>query len=66
MFLLEIGELLEEWTHKKSVAGLAESLSLTSTASGGLCPLTARALKPAAWEPERPRPGAAGITSSCP
>ena len=28
MFLLEIGELLEEWTHKKSVAGLAESLSL--------------------------------------
>ena len=28
MFLLELGELLEEWTHKKSVAGLAESLSL--------------------------------------
>ena len=28
MFLLELGELLEEWTHKKSVASLAESLSL--------------------------------------
>ena len=28
MFLLEIGELLEEWTRKKSVADLAESLSL--------------------------------------
>ena len=28
MFLLEIGELLEEWTQKKSMADLAESLSL--------------------------------------
>ena len=28
MFLLELGELLEEWTRKKSVADLAESLSL--------------------------------------
>ena len=28
MFLLEIGELLEVWTRKKSVADLAESLSL--------------------------------------
>ena len=28
MFLLEIGELLEDWTRKKSVAALAESLSL--------------------------------------
>ena len=28
MFLLEVGELLEEWTRKKSVADLAESLSL--------------------------------------
>lgn len=28
MFLLEIGELLEEWTHKKSVDDLARSLSL--------------------------------------
>ena len=28
MFLLEIGELLEDWTRKKSVADLAESLSL--------------------------------------
>ena len=28
MFLLEIGELLEDWTKKKSVADLAESLSL--------------------------------------
>ena len=27
MFLLEIGELLEDWTRKKSVADLAESLS---------------------------------------
>ena len=28
MFLLEIGEILEEWTHKKSVGGLARSMSL--------------------------------------
>ena len=28
MFLLEIGELLEEWTHKKSVDDLARSMSL--------------------------------------
>ncbi|MEE0511872.1 MAG: heavy metal translocating P-type ATPase [Peptococcaceae bacterium] len=28
MFLLEIGELLEEWTHKKSIADLAQSMSL--------------------------------------
>ena len=28
MFLLEIGELLEDWTRKKSAADLAESLSL--------------------------------------
>ena len=28
MFLLEIGEMLEDWTRKKSVADLAESLSL--------------------------------------
>ena len=28
MFLLEMGELLEDWTRKKSVADLAESLSL--------------------------------------
>lgn len=28
MFLLEIGELLEDWTRKKSVTDLAESLSL--------------------------------------
>lgn len=28
MFLLGIGELLEEWTHKKSVGDLARSLSL--------------------------------------
>lgn len=28
MFLLEIGEILEEWTHKKSVAQLAQSMSL--------------------------------------
>ena len=26
MFLLELGELLEDWTRKKSVADLAESL----------------------------------------
>lgn len=30
MFLLGIGELLEEWTHKKSVADLARSMSLGS------------------------------------
>lgn len=28
MFLLTIGEILEEWTHKKSVADLARSMSL--------------------------------------
>ena len=28
MFMLEIGEILEEWTHKKSVGGLARSMSL--------------------------------------
>ena len=28
MFLLEVGELLEEWTRKKSVADLARSMSL--------------------------------------
>ena len=28
MFLLGIGELLEEWTHKKSVSDLAKSMSL--------------------------------------
>ena len=28
MFLLGIGELLEEWTHKKSVDDLARSMSL--------------------------------------
>ncbi|MDO5142357.1 MAG: heavy metal translocating P-type ATPase [Eubacteriales bacterium] len=28
MFLLEIGELLEEWTHKRSVADLAQCMSL--------------------------------------
>lgn len=28
MFLLGIGEILEEWTHKKSVADLAQSMSL--------------------------------------
>ena len=28
MFLLGIGEILEEWTHKKSVVDLARSMSL--------------------------------------
>lgn len=28
MFLLSMGEILEEWTHKKSVGDLARSLSL--------------------------------------
>ncbi len=28
MFLLEVGELLEEWTRKKSVADLAQCMSL--------------------------------------
>ncbi len=28
MFLLGLGELLEEWTHKKSVDDLARSMSL--------------------------------------
>ena len=27
MFLLGVGELLEEWTHKKSVGDLARSMS---------------------------------------
>lgn len=31
MFLLSIGELLEEWTHKKSVGDLARSMSLNIT-----------------------------------
>ena len=31
MFLLGIGELLEEWTHKKSVSDLAQSMSLNVT-----------------------------------
>ena len=30
MFLLEVGETLEEWTHKKSVDDLARSMSLSS------------------------------------
>ncbi len=30
MFLLHIGEILEEWTHKKSVGDLARSMSLQS------------------------------------
>ncbi len=30
MFLLDIGETLEEWTHKKSVADLARSMSLNT------------------------------------
>ena len=28
MFLLEVGEILEEWTHKKSVGDLARAMSL--------------------------------------
>ena len=28
MFLLGIGEILEEWTHKKSVGDLARTMSL--------------------------------------
>lgn len=28
MFLLDVGEILEEWTHKKSVSDLAKSMSL--------------------------------------
>ena len=28
MFLLQLGELLEEWTHKKSVDDLARTMSL--------------------------------------
>ena len=46
MFLLEIGELLEDWTRKKSVADLAESLSLhvdrvwlKTEAGDVLCPI---------------------------
>ena len=30
MFLLGIGELLEEWTHKKSVDDLARTMSLNT------------------------------------
>ena len=28
MFMLRLGEILEEWTHKKSVADLAGAMSL--------------------------------------
>ena len=28
MFMLRLGEILEEWTHKKSVADLASAMSL--------------------------------------
>ena len=28
MFLLGIGDILDEWTHKKSVADLAQTMSL--------------------------------------
>lgn len=31
MFLLDVGEILEEWTHKKSVRDLARSMSLNVT-----------------------------------
>lgn len=31
MFLLTVGEILEEWTHKKSVGDLARSMSLKAT-----------------------------------
>ncbi|MFR8542889.1 MAG: hypothetical protein ACLVD8_26400 [Enterocloster sp.] len=34
MFLLEVGELLEEWTRKKSVADLARCMSLNVDRSG--------------------------------
>lgn len=34
MFLLGIGEILEEWTHKKSVGDLARSMSLNIGKSG--------------------------------
>lgn len=30
MFLLGVGELLEDWTHKKSVGDLARSMSLNT------------------------------------
>lgn len=51
MFLLEIGELLEEWTRKKSVADLARCMSLNVDRSGcaqprakcwSLCPRSSR------------------------
>ncbi len=35
MFLLGVGELMEEWTHKKSVADLAGSMALNSLAEAG-------------------------------
>lgn len=37
MFLLGVGELLEEWTHKKSVGDLARDMSLNVTKVWKLC-----------------------------
>ena len=43
MFLLGIGELMEEWTHKRSVADLASSMALNvekvwvKTPQGDMC-----------------------------
>lgn len=37
MFLLGIGELLEEWTHKKSIGDLARDMSLNVTKVWKLC-----------------------------
>ena len=39
MFMLRLGEILEDWTHKKSVADLAGAMSLNVDHTGSLIPL---------------------------
>ena len=36
MYLLGIGDILEEWTHRKSVLNLAQSMSLNVDKSMGI------------------------------
>ena len=35
MLMLQLGEILEEWTHKRFVADLASAMSLRVDTSGG-------------------------------
>lgn len=35
MLMLQLGEILEEWTHERSVADLASAMSLRVDTSGG-------------------------------